>query len=256
MSSRALLLPRILAPLAAVIAVPAAGQTQQEAQPQPDRRIDAAQIDPAAAKARAERAASPAYLDPARSAPRPRPTSAEASAPQISRPSGNAPTSQIASRAESGPAVAQLSKADLDATLAQLSAAERRVLLQAIEGTDICNDPPKVAAIITLCQNRLETRSQEFAAPVAPVRSAEEQLLRGDLETAGLPSIAEVIDRLARGSAASDDPSNQAIASIALARPVGPAKPEDEEGVDATGLSPETQGLVNALINQLGGRAP
>ena len=58
-------------------------------------------------------------------------------------------------RGQGGSAMAQLSKADLEATLAQLSAAERRVLLQAIEGTDICNDPPAVAAIVALCQNRI-----------------------------------------------------------------------------------------------------
>jgi hypothetical protein len=153
--------------------------------------------------------------------------------------------------------MAQLSKADLDATLAQLSAAERRVLLQAIEGSDICENPPAVAAIVALCQNRIETRSGDFAATGERKLSAEEQLLRGDLENAALPTIGQVIERLARGGAASDDFSNQAIASIALGSGVtAPSRPREEDVPDTQSFGEETQALINALINQLGGRAP
>lgn len=176
---------------------------------------------------------------------------------QISRGSGSAPASQISARGDGGPGMAQLSRADLDATLAQLTPAERRVLLQAIEGTDICDDPPQVAAIVALCLNRLETRSDDFAARPERTLSAEDRLLRGDLEAGMLPTIDRVIERLARGGASSGDPSNQAIAAIALgtAGPV-PSPRREEEQPERTGMGEEAQSLINALINQLGGRAP
>jgi hypothetical protein len=185
------------------------------------------------------------------------PSVTEAPGEQISRGAPNAPASQITSRAQGTQSMAQLSKADLDATLAQLSAAERRVLLQAIEGSDICENPPAVAAIVALCQNRIETRSGDFAATGERKLSAEEQLLRGDLENAALPTIGQVIERLARGGAASDDFSNQAIASIALGSGVtAPSRPREEDVPDTQSFGEETQALINALINQLGGRAP
>lgn len=219
----------------------------------PTSRVEALQIEQIP-----ENAGDKAFIGSERRArPVPRPTVIEAPGAQISRGAGNAPASQITSRSQGTPGVAQLSKADLDATLAQLSPAERRVLLQAIEGTDICNDPPAVAAIVALCQNRIETRSREFSALANGAPSAEERLLRGDLENAGLPTISQVIERLARGGASSGDFSNQAIASIALATPATPpTRPRDEKAPDTQGLGEETQALINALINQLGGRAP
>lgn len=175
---------------------------------------------------------------------------------QISRPDGHGPASQISARGAGGSGMAQLSKADLEATLSQLSSAERRVLLQAIAGSDICDAPPPVAAIVALCQTRLETRAGEFTAAPENALSAEDRLLRGDLEGSSLPNIAQVIDRLARGGASSGDLSNQAIAAIALGtaapRPAAPT----EEKPDTLGIGEETQSLINALINQLGGRAP
>lgn len=176
---------------------------------------------------------------------------------QISRGEGSAPASQISARGQGGPGMAQLSSADLDATLAQLSPAERLVLLQAITGSDICDNPPAVAAVLALCQNRLETRAGEFAARTDRPLSAEESLLRGDFENSALPSIDQVIERLARGSASSGDFSNQAIASIALgSAATAPANPQGNAEPETQGLGEETQALVNALINQLGGRAP
>lgn len=65
-----------------------------------------------------------------------------------------------------------------------------------------------------------------------------------------------MIERLARTSAASDDFSNQAIASIALATPTAPPQPSEDEAGATEGLGQETQALINAIINQLGGRAP
>lgn len=228
-------------------------EQQQDASP-PASRTEASQIE-----APAQHDGDKAFLGPAHR-PAPRPSQAQTAGEQITRStgadSGIGPATQITRRDQGGSGIAQLSKADLDATLAQLSAAERRVLMQAIAGTDICDNPPAVAAIITLCQNRIETRSQEFAAPVDVSISAEERLLRGDFDDQTMPSVDQVIERLARTSAASNDFDNQAIASIALAVPDVPASRRNDETIDPQGLSDETQALVNALINQLGGRAP
>lgn len=227
---------------------------QLEAPPQdtlaPASRTEASQIG-----APMDDGSSKAYLGPARR-PAPPPTQAQTAGEQISLGIGNAPASQITNRDQGGSGMAQLSKADLDATLAQLSPAERRVLLQAIDGTDICDNPPAVAAIIALCKDRIEARAQEFAAVAERPSSAEEQLLRGELDGQVLPSVDQVIGRLARTNAATDDFSNQAIASIALAAPPAPTRANEEDPVDTAGLGEEAQALINALINQLGGRAP
>ena len=240
----------------AVCAAPALAGQPADASESPASRTEASQIEMPQA------AAGPgsAYLDSmARPAapPQPRASLVEARSDGIIRGKGSAPASQISARADGGPGIAQLSKADLEATLAQLSPAERRVLLQAIEGTDICNDPPDIPAVVTLCQNRIETRATEFAPAAERSLSAEDRLLSGNLESAALPSIAQVIDRLARGGASSGDFSNQAIASIALGTtPAAPTRPREEEQPDTASFGEETQALLNALINQLGGRAP
>lgn len=234
-----------------------ADQDQAQAELPSVSRTQAVQIEAPAADAERRRAAGKAYLETGQAAAAlPRPTLMQTPSDQISRGSGNAPAAQITSRTQSGSGMMQLSKADLDATLAQLSPVERRVLLQAIEGTDICDNPPAVPAVIALCQNRLETRSQDFAGKSERSLSAEEWLLRGDLENAALPSVTQVIERLARTSATSDDFSNQAIASIALAAPPVPTPAGDGGRTENTGLGEETQTLVNAIINQLGGGAP
>ena len=53
------------------------------------------------------------------------------------------------------------------------------------------------------------------------------------------------------------DPSNQAIAAIALGTGLQPPerKPEEEPESKA-GLGEEAQALINALVNQLGGGGP
>jgi hypothetical protein len=254
----ALRLATILATLTAGGAAtgPLAAQDQQ---PAPASRTDAIQIEMPVAES--DGRAGRAYLDTAnRLAPPAPPRNSLTQIPgdQISRGSGTAPASQISARGQGGSAVAQLSKADLDATLAQLSAAERRVLLQAIEGTDICDNPPAVAAIVALCQSRIETRSAEFSGVAERPASAEDRLLRGDLESTALPTIGQVIDRLARSGASSGDLSNQAIASIALGTnaPAAPTTPGEEEQLETGNIGEEAQALINALINQLGGRAP
>ncbi|NCP12795.1 MAG: hypothetical protein GW858_01355 [Sphingomonadales bacterium] len=221
-----------------------------------DSRIDAPQIEMSDSSAVARQGR--AYLDSGGRLRTPHPAQAtQANNDQIARGDSNTPTSQVSVQGQGGPAISQLSRADLASTLAQLTLAERRVLLQAIEGSDICDTPPDIPAILALCRGRIETRAAEFASPVAPVLSAEDSLLRGDLESTTLPSIAQVIDRLARGSASSEDFSNQAIASIALgATPAVREGLREEEQANPASLGEETQALINALINQLGGRAP
>ena len=235
----------------------AAAAAAQSEVPPPDidptraSQIDMAQVPTTTGPGRA-------YLDSvARTAPEPSATVTQTSGEATFRAQGRTPASQISARGQGGPQMVQLSKADLDATLAQLTPAERRVLLQAIEGTDICNDPPNVPAIIALCQTRLETRSAEFAVLDQGQPSAEARLMQGDFETATLPSIGQVIERLARGGASSGDFSNQAIASIALGTSAPTtARARDEEQPATASFSEEAQALINALINQLGGRAP
>jgi hypothetical protein len=229
---------------------------QSEAPAPPSSRIEASQIELPDAAPRTGRA----YLDETgRPAPLAitRESLAGTVADPISHADSAAPATQISNPRESGSGIVQLSKADLDATLSQLSPAERRVLLQAIEGTDICDNPPRVAAIIALCQTRIETRAQEFSTLPEIALSAEDRLLRGDLESTTLPSIAQVIERLARGGASSGDVSNQAIAAMALGTtPVTTDKPRDEDSARMPKLGEEAQSLINALITQLGGNSP
>lgn len=199
-------------------------------------------------------AAGKAYLED-RPSSRPRPSMMQADGDQIGPlDSNDTPPSQITAMGESGSRMAQLSKADLDATLAQLTPGERRVLLQAIKGTDICDNPPAVAAIIALCRTRIETRSAEFSSKPEQALSAEERLLRGGLDDNGLPTVERVIERLSRVTVASSDNfSNQAIASIALAPPPQQDRPGNEEDQTGLGLGSETDALINAIVQQLGG---
>lgn len=220
-------------------------------------RTEASQIE---LPARAAAGPGRAYLDETGRPPEaatPRASLTGVPATQISRTEGRVPARQISAVGDTGSVVAQLSRADLDASLAQLSAAERRVLLQAIEGTDICNDPPRVAAIIALCQTRIETRSGEFSTPPELTLSAEDRLLSGNLQSTTLPTLDAVIERLARGGASSGDLSNQAIAAIALGTGAPPpARKPEEESESGASLGEEAQALINALVNQLGGGAP
>lgn len=189
-------------------------------------------------------------------APRTRSSMMQSAGDQVGKAdAGNTPPMQLTATSDSTQALQQLSKADLDATLAQLTPAEREVLLQAIEGTDICDNPPAVAAIVALCRTRLETRSGEFSvAPDRPL-TAEETLLRGGIDNGGLPSVEAVIARLSRVTAASsDDFSNQAIASVALAPPPAPEGPGNGGDDTALGLGSETEALINAIVQQLGGQ--
>lgn len=243
-------------PMVALATAASGALAQDDGNASPASRTEAMQIDMPSGDSAAT-GPGRAYLGNAVVPAEPRDSLVQTGNHQISRTASNAPASQISARGQGGPGMVQLSKADLEATLAQLTPAERRVLLQTIEGTDICDNPPNVPAIVALCQTRLETRSSDFARRADQPLSAEDQLLRGDLESSALPSFDQVIERLARGGASSGDLSNQAIASIALGSSA-PASSHgrDEELADTSSLGEEAQALINALINQLGGRAP
>ncbi|MBI1403017.1 MAG: hypothetical protein GC147_07375 [Porphyrobacter sp.] len=197
----------------------------------------------------AARQSAKAYLATPAPAPaaQPDPVASE----QLTRSDAGRETAQLTATGEGRPAVAQLSPAELEATLSQLSPNERRVLLEAIEGSDICDHPPAVAAILTLCRNRIETRSGEFAPRAPEALSAEERLLRGGIDEGGTPNVERVIGRLARSSAAPNDLDNQAIASIALA----PQSVPEDQGDPLAKLPNGTEAVINAIINQLTGGA-
>ncbi|MFU7527595.1 hypothetical protein [Qipengyuania sp. ASV99] len=169
-------------------------------------------------------------------------------------PTGSNDTfAQVSPDREGNQPVTQLTDPGTAQALAQLSDAERQVLLDAVEGTDICDSAQQIPAIQALCAQRIETRSAEFARDDAGP-SAEDSLLGGGLDNSRLATLEAAIARLARNAGQSDDFSNQVIASVALGNAaLSDAQATSAEG-DPTGeLSPETQGIVNAIVQQLGG---
>ena len=148
--------------------------------------------------------------------------------------------------------VTQLSDGNSSEALAQLSAAERQVLLEAVEGTDICDRGTDIPAIQELCDGRLETRSADFAQSTSG--SAEDSLLGGGLDSERVATLEAAINRLARNTGSSDNFSNQVIASVALGnQTLSDSQATDAEGDPTAELSQETQALVNAIVQQLGG---
>lgn len=161
---------------------------------------------------------------------------------------------QLSSDGDANGGVAQLSDGNPMPDLNQLSDVERQVLLEAIEGTDICDNPPDMKVIRDLCQTRIETRSSDFAAREVNTLSAEERLLGEGLDSSSRPNVEAVIDRLARNVGQASNFDNQAIASVALSgRPADIAQPGQDNGEAGSELSAETQTLINAIIQQLGG---
>lgn len=250
---------RITLPLASTLVATAMGLAMPIAlaaqdSSDPASKIEAMQIGEAGDASTGADGARKAYLDGRLSGPSRTGATQDETDQIVARDRLDTPPTQIVSTGESGSPMVQLSGAELEATLAQLTPSERRVLLQAIEGSDICDNPPNVPAIIALCRSRLETRSDEFAAREEQPLSAEERLIRGDLDNTGLPSVERVIERLSRAnSASSNDFNNQAIASIALAPTQPPERPDNEENPTGLGLGSETEALINAIVQQLGG---
>ena len=217
-------------------------------------KTEAAQITPRGQPASGNAPENKVFIDNA--VPRPRPSLMQADGDQISRQRGERRNdgmqqTQLSTIGDNTQRLPQLSKGELDATLAQLTPAERSVLQQAIEGTDICDRPPAVAAVVALCQTRIENRSSEFAGKGDKPITAEERLLRGGLERDGMPSVEAVIARLSRVNVApsTDDMNNQAIASVALT-PQSTGADDNQPN-----LAPGTDAVINAIVQQLGGPA-
>lgn len=163
-----------------------------------------------------------------------------------------APTTQVSADGASGREVTQLSDGNSTEALGQLTAAERQVLLQAVQGTDICDRSSDIPAIQELCDKRIETRSAEFTQNTAG--SAEDSLLGGGLDADRIATLEAAIARLARNAANSNDFSNQVIASVALNnQSLAEAATQATDADGANDLTPETQAVVNAIVQQLGG---
>jgi len=175
---------------------------------------------------------------------------------QISPASGDnaARAADQVSRSEpAGQAVAQLSNANASSALDQLSDAERQVLLEAVEGTDICERGSDIPALQELCEGRIETRSADFAQN-AGGSSAEDSLLGGGLDSSRIATLQSAISRLAGSSPDSSDFANQAIASVALGNTtLSDAQATSAESDPTSELSSETQAVVQAIVQQLGG---
>lgn len=154
-------------------------------------------------------------------------------------------------RDDDGSPVEQLSAEEGARALAQLTPAERQVLLEAVEGTDICERNSEVVAILALCAQRLEDRSEEFAQDNRYRPSAEERLLGERLDGNRAQTIESAISRLARSEVEADDFSNQVLASVANSPQPGDVTPEPDN--PAGELSAETQALINAIVEQFGG---
>jgi len=149
--------------------------------------------------------------------------------------------------------VEQLPSDDAAKVLAQLTAAERQVLLDAVEGTDICERETDIPAIKALCAQRIETRSEEFAQVSSKTLSAEERLLGEGLDGDRVETLESAIAQLARNADAGQF-SNQVLASVTLENSAAaPGEQPPGEGDPASELSAETQALINAIVNQFGG---
>lgn len=169
------------------------------------------------------------------------------------RASADPDLDQVSSTGEGARDVAQLSDGDSARALAQLSAAEQQVLLEAVEGTDICERSPDIPALQALCESRIETRSAEFARQDAE-GSAEDNLLGGGLDADRVATLEAAIARLARNAGDSGNFSNQVIASVALgSNSLSDSQATSAEGQPGSELSAETQALVAAIVQQLGG---
>lgn len=164
----------------------------------------------------------------------------------------DAPVAQVSAAGDTANDVSQLSDGSTDPELAQLSAAERQVLLEAVEGTDICDRGSDIPALKALCEARIETRSEEFASNRSS--SAEDSLLGGGLDAGRVATLQAAIARLAGADANPGNFDNQVVASVALNnQSLSDAQATAAEGDPTAGLSPETQGVVNAIVQQLGG---
>ena len=252
-TSVGLLLTAILAaPLAGLAAQQNSQETSVFIEQAPSRAVEATQIGSPASGDPASKVYFPDAITP-QSVAAARARAAEQQ--QLERATTrNGPVAQLSSGGEGARDVAQLSDGDSARALAQLSPAERQVVLDAVEGTDICERADNIPAIRDLCASRIETRSADFAQTNTG-GSAEDNLLGGRFDSARLATLEAAINRLAQSSGRADDFSDQAIASVALGQQgaLSDARATAAETDPASNLSPETQGVINAIVQQLGG---
>lgn len=175
-----------------------------------------------------------------------------AQAPQVTGGTPSGPVAQLTGE-EGVRAPVQLSAGDGTDPLAQLTEDERGVLLEAIEGTDICARQLQVPAIRQLCAQRLETRSADFRPRAVNILSPEERLLGEGLSGDRVATLERAIERLGRNAVSAQDFENQAIASVALAPADTPDPAANPGEGDAGNLSAETRALIEAIVNQVPG---
>lgn len=170
--------------------------------------------------------------------------------PQAATRSEGTGAAQLAQGQDRGGGVDQLSAGGANEALAQLTPAEREVLIDAVEGTDICDRQPQIAAIQTLCAERIETRSVEFAQNRGV--TAADAILGQSLDSERVATLEAAIARLARAEASTDGTSDSVIASVAFTNFNVPTSPTPEKDPQDD-LSPETQAVIGAIVQQLGG---
>jgi hypothetical protein len=172
---------------------------------------------------------------------------------QLRRAGRDGSLAQVTARGDTGSDVDQLSDGQSAQALAQLTEAERQVLLEAVEGTDICERASSIPAIKALCESRLETRAAEFTRPVG--ETAEDRLLGGSLDAERVATLEAAVKRLAGAGPDANDFSNQVLASVALGNQTlsDAQSTAAADGDPASDLSPETQALINSIVQQFGG---
>lgn len=173
-----------------------------------------------------------------------------------SRARNRADTSQLSQTGEGDRDIGQLSDGRSAEVLAQLTPAQREVLIDAVGGTDICEREQSIPALRALCEARLETRSAEFARGSqrgAQGTTAADAILGDNLDSDRLATLEAALSRLARNDSQTNGVDDSVIASVAF---TGQGLVTNEAAVEsdpAIDLSPETQAVVNAIVQQLGG---
>lgn len=177
----------------------------------------------------------------------------ESMTPESVKAARTAAAAQLSRKDDTRPVVQLTPISESSDPLAQLSEIERQVLLDAIEGTDICDRETQIAAIRELCARRLETRSEDFASRRVNQLSPEERLL-GESLAGRSATLERAIERLARSGAQAENFEDQAIASVALNAGGLPAEQSLPAKTNPAGqLSAETQALINAIVEQFRG---
>ena len=159
---------------------------------------------------------------------------------------------QVGGAGAAGGDVDQLSDGRSAEALAQLTPAERQVLIEAVDGTDICERQQQIPAIQALCEARIENRSAEFARNDGGTTAAD-AILGESLGSDRVATLEAAIARLARTASTTGGVEDSVIASVAFTNQNLANNQAAAESDPADDLSPETQALVNGIVQQLGG---